>query len=101
MAATETKIGDKNDKAWGRSRGKIRAVGKVTLAFRNEAWASFATYIPRILHRQLLDESYHSGAQLQFSATGSQMEAALIFSARPISSSDGVKTWLAIAIWDG
>ena len=70
-------------RGWNDYRRKIRAVGRVTLHFRNEtpeSLAIYTTYLPRMLHKQILDESFASGAQRDFSGKGKTVEAALIFS---------------------
>ena len=70
-------------RGWNDYRRKIRAVGRVTLHFRNdtpESLAIYTTYLPHMLHQQILDESFASGAQRDFSGNGKTIEAALIFS---------------------
>ena len=68
---------------WSPYKQKIRSVGKLAIAFRYDLPDSshiFQSFLPRMLHQQLVDYSKMSQGRLQFEAKGRSVEAAVMFS---------------------
>ena len=68
---------------WSPYRQKIRSVGKLSILFRTNLNTDqvFASFLPRMLHQQLLDYSLPGqGLQLEFKGAGRSVEAAVMFS---------------------
>ena len=72
------------EKGWAQYQAKIRAVGKVSTAFRLAAPDTaqvFSPYLPRMLQQELIDRSFRGrGLELEFTGSGRSVEAAVMFS---------------------
>ena len=74
---------DHSEAGWNKFSNKIRAMGKLAIAFRLDVPESsqvFTPYLPRMLHQQLLDYSVPAGLQLKFAGEGRSVKAAVMFS---------------------
>lgn len=68
---------------WRNYQTKIRAVGKVSAAFRMtvpDTAQVFSSFLPRMLQQELIENSHMKGLELEFNGGGRSVEAAVMFS---------------------
>ena len=74
---------ERKGKGWTPYKAKIRAVGQLCVVFKQDlpdAAQVFTSFVPRMLHQQLISYNVPAGLQLDFFGEGRSVEAAVMFS---------------------